>query len=215
MKIKIKICGLTNYEDAKNAAYFGADFLGFIEYKKSPRFIDLELVCDIAKNIKTVKKDIKIVGVFVNETLGNLEIIAKKGIFDVFQLHGDEDFDYINTLKQKLENSKIKIWKALRIKEKNDIERLDKYLKLVDKVLLDTYKDSLYGGTGTNFDWDILETIDKNVLKDQIILSGGIGLENILEALKQDVFAIDVNSKIEKSPGKKNLDMMKKMFDVR
>lgn len=232
--MKIKICGITNIEDVKVASENGVNFLGFINYEKSPRFIEIEKAFEIIKTLKTeifdLDKKIKFVGVFVNKNLSDIFEILKfekientiENFFDIFQLHGDEDLEYIKNLKIKLKelNLDIKIWKAFRIKNLEDFygQKIFEYAEIVDGILLDTFQKDNYGGTGESFDWQIFEDLKKiegsAKLFNKIILSGGIGLENIDEALKKNdfVFAVDINSKIEDYPGKKNKEKMREIL---
>jgi phosphoribosylanthranilate isomerase len=233
--MKIKICGITNIEDAKVASENGVNFLGFINYKKSPRFIEIEKAFEIIKTLKKefFNKNIKFVGVFVNKKLSDIFEILEfekkensiKSFFDIFQLHGDESLEYIRNLKIKLKelNLDIKIWKAFRIKSLEDFygQRIFEYAEELDGILLDTFQKDNYGGTGESFDWQIFEDLKKiegsEKLFNKIILSGGIGLENIDEALKKNdfVFAVDINSKIEDYPGKKNREKMSEILKRR
>lgn len=232
--MKIKICGITNIEDAKVASENGVNFLGFINYEKSPRFIEIEKAIEIIKTLKTeifdLDKKIKFVGVFVNKNLSDIFELLEleknknsiKNFFDIFQLHGDEDLEYIKNLKIKLKelNLDIKIWKAFRIKNLDDFygQKIFEYAEEVDGILLDTFQKDNYGGTGKSFDWQIFEDLKKiegsEKLFNKIILSGGIGLENIDEAFRQNdfVFAVDINSKIEDYPGKKNREKMREIL---
>jgi phosphoribosylanthranilate isomerase len=212
LNTKIKICGITNYEDAEKAVLLGADFLGFIQYPKSLRYLEFEKVSEIIQKIQKIKtdKDLKIVGVFVDQDLTSLLQIANTNIFDIFQLHGNEDFDYLQKLK---DTGKI-LWKAFRLKDNSDLDQILTY-KNSDKYLLDTFNQNLLGGTGEAFDWSIFDSFDsKNISKDKIILAGGIGLENITEALQKDIYAIDINSRIEAQIGKKDHEKMEKIFQT-
>jgi len=212
LNTKIKICGLTNYEDAKVAASLGADFLGFIQYNKSLRAIKLEKAAEIIEKIKAFEeaKDIKTVGVFVNQDLESIIKIANAGIFDILQLHGDESLDYVNQLK----NMNQTIWKAVRVRYKEDLAKVLEYPD-VDRYLLDNYKEDLYGGSGEAFDWSVLEYFDKrNIGTDKLILAGGVGVKNIIEALQKNLYAVDINSMIEEYAGKKNHEKMQALFEL-
>lgn len=232
--MKIKICGITNIEDAKVASENGVNFLGFINYENSLRFIEIEKAIEIIKILKTeifdLDKKIKFVGVFVNKNLSDIFELLEleknknsiKNFFDIFQLHGEEDLEYIKNLKIKLKelNLDIKIWKVFRIKNLEDFygQKIFEYAEEVDGILLDTFQKNNYGGTGKSFDWQIFEDLKKiegsEKFFNKIILSGGIGLENIDEALKKNdfVFAVDINSKIEDYPGKKNKEKMREIL---
>ncbi|MFC1485059.1 phosphoribosylanthranilate isomerase [bacterium] len=203
--MKIKICGITNLEDAKAAVDFGADILGFINYKKSPRYISMY---EIDRIINRLPKKVLTAGVFVNKIVAELEEILDKEVFDIVQLHGEESPKYCEYLKKK---TKLKIWKAFRIRTQEDVEAIRNYE--VDGYLLDTYRKEIYGGTGEIFDWDF--AIYAKSLKQNIILSGGIGKSNILEAIqKVKPEIIDINSSIELFPGKKNIEKMKNLIQT-
>ena len=218
MTTKVKICGLTNYEDAENAVELGADFLGFIQYSESCRAIKFEKVVEIVEKLRVIKsnKNVQIVGVFVNQDLKSILEIAKKGIFDILQLHGNEDLNYINELKKadRKNQKNLKIWKVARVKDETDLAKVLDY-KTVDGYLLDNFSKNLYGGTGESFDWRILDYCEKkNIAREKIILSGGIGLHNIIEALGKKLYALDINSMIELYPGKKDYEKMKTLFEI-
>ena len=200
--MKIKICGI---KDEKTALFVSqlADFIGFIFYKKSPRYIDLETVENISKKLPpTIIK----VGVFVNEDVDCVIDIVKKVGLDAVQLHGEESQTDIDLLKKKCN---IVIIKAVGIDEKFD-EEIMKYYK-VDAFLLDTKIGNSMGGTGKTFDWKNYLHLKKY---GNIILSGGLNLDNIEEAIKiYRPYAVDINSGVEDSPGIKNLDKIEKIVN--
>ena len=194
-RTKIKICGITNEKDAINAERLGADFIGFIFYKKSPRHIDE----NTAKKIIGKLKKSKAVGVFVNEEFSEIKRISDYCGLDYIQMHGDE----IPVLCSKLKDATgKKIIKAIRIKNKRDIEKLKKYY--VDYFLFDSYSDMLFGGTGKRFNWKILKG-----LKNDYFLSGGLNQLNVKRAVKLKPYAVDTASGVESSAGKKDLKKMK------
>ncbi|MCP4481766.1 MAG: phosphoribosylanthranilate isomerase [bacterium] len=199
--MKIKVCGITNPKDAKFAVSLGADYLGFIDYELSPRYIQAS---DAEEIIAKLPVSVISVGVFVNKPLNELKKIQY--IFDVLQLHGDEDMAYINELD-------VEVWKAFRVKDEESIKEIKAFD--VDGYLLDTFVASQYGGTGKSFDWGLVGSlVEAGVDKKKIIVSGGIGPENILEAVKTSVFAVDINSKVERMPGKKDKKKLKKLFEL-
>jgi len=196
---KIKICGITNYEDAKMSADLGANYLGFIFYEKSQRYVSPEIISEIVKKIREGNKRIKFVGVFVNETLERIRQIYKDCALDFIQLHGDEDEGFISQLN-------IPYIKAFRIKSDNDVEKINK--SSAKYVLLDTFHNELYGGTGQSFNWGILSKIKDK----EIFLSGGITPYNVEDAAKLKTFAIDVASGVEEKPGKKDHKKLRELF---
>lgn len=185
------------------------DYLGFIFYEKSSRNYILNEI--------PPSPGIKKVGVFVDASISFVMKKIKTLKLDVIQLHGDESVFYINELNQNIFNSKLRheveIWKVFSVGENFDFDILSKYENTVDKFLFDT-KGKDKGGNGFAFDWTVLKEYPSTKL---FILSGGISMENISEVkelLKTDlpIYAIDVNSKFEDSPGMKNIEELKKLI---
>jgi len=197
--VKVKICGITNYEDAAAALDMGADLLGFNFYPKSPRFIMPQKAVQIINRLPAF---IDLVGVFVNESLEQIHEIKNACQLDWVQLHGDESPEFC---KEFLSHN-VKVMKALRVKDQADIEKADDYF--TDAVLLDAFDPKKYGGTGLSFDWNIIGHIGKRVF-----LAGGINPDNAADAVKLGVYGIDVCSGIEAQPGKKDHKKMKRLFD--
>lgn len=197
---KIKICGITNLEDASLAAELGADALGFIFYRGSKRYVDLEVAADI---ILRMPPFLTKVGVFVNQELDEiLDIVEKTGI-NAAQLHGDETPEFCSSLN-------CTVIKAIRVKDSSDLENLAQYP--VQAILLDTYSDVEYGGTGKSFDWEIL---DNYSIPENIILSGGLNPDNVAEAVRVvKPYAVDVSSGVEAEPGKKDHEKLKKFIEA-
>jgi phosphoribosylanthranilate isomerase len=196
---KVKICGITNYEDAVAAMDMGADLLGFNFYPQSPRYLSPAKAAEIIKRLPAL---IDVSGVFVNSTLEQIREIAALCQLDWIQLHGDETTDFCKWLAY----DSVKTMKALRVKDIADLQRVDNYF--TDAVLLDTYNAERYGGTGLTFDWNIIGHIAKRVF-----LAGGITPENAAQAVGLGVYGIDVCSGVESSPGKKDHHKMKALFD--
>ncbi|UCF43587.1 MAG: phosphoribosylanthranilate isomerase [Planctomycetota bacterium] len=197
--VKVKICGITNYEDASAAIDMGADMLGFNFYPESPRFVQLEKAVEIINKLPAF---IDIAGVFVNSRSGQIRESINKCQLDWVQLHGDESPKFCRSFL----SLNVKTMKALRVKDKTDIERAEKYF--TDAILFDAFNPEKYGGTGMSFDWNIMGHIDKRVF-----LAGGINPDNAAEAVELGVYGIDVCSGIESAPGKKDHKKMKKLFE--
>ncbi len=198
----IKICGITNVEDALEAVELGADALGFIFYEKSPRKITKEKAKEIIARIQHPGSRIQTVGLFVDELAERVAEIASYCHLDILQFHGDETPDYCQRFPQK-------IIKAFRIKNEESLVNIPKYE--VDYYLLDTYSEEFPGGTGRAFDWGLAEAAKK--FAKPIILSGGLNPENIVEALKKvSPFGVDVSSGVESSPGKKDHKKLKEFI---
>lgn len=196
--IKVKICGITNKEDALYAAGCGADALGFIFYEKSPRYIEP----DNAKTIiAALPPFVTTVGVFVNKDFNDIRDITLLTGVTVVQLHGDESPSYCNLVEGKL-------IKAIRVKNDSSIEGLKKYD--VDAFLLDSFDKNSFGGSGLTFDWKLAE---KAKQYGKIILAGGLTPDNVEEAVKKVVpYGVDVNSGVEKKPGIKNKNKVKEFI---
>jgi phosphoribosylanthranilate isomerase len=198
--LKVKICGITNLEDALKAVDLGADALGFIFYRKSPRYVTPRVAKLIINRLPSF---INRIGVFVNERESEVKRIASYCGLDTLQFHGSESSSYCKKFKG------YRIIKAFRINDKIDIENISKYK--VDAYLLDTYKRGIPGGTGKVFNWDLLNKIRR--FKRRIILSGGLNPENVKMAIRKvNPYAIDVSSSLEKRAGKKDHRLMELFF---
>ncbi len=197
--VKVKICGITSYEDAAAAVDMGADMLGFNFYKKSPRYID---PLNAEKIILKLPGFVETVGLFVDEPVSRIVEIANHRWMNWAQLHGDQNPEFCENLK----GHNMKIMKAIRVRTIKDIAQSDIFLS--DAILLDSYAEDMYGGTGKRFDWSFLQNA-----KVDYFLAGGITPENVDEALQLGVYGIDVCSGIESSPGKKDLKKMGVLFD--
>lgn len=196
---KVKICGITNLEDAMLACELGADALGFIFYEKSPRHILLEKAKTIMKSLPPFVTKI---GVFVNMELKELNRVCKNLQIDLVQLHGDETPDYCGQVN-------VPCLKVFRVKNNFDVAILQDYQ--TRGFLLDTFQTNNYGGTGETFDWNIAKKAKKY---GNIVLSGGLNPGNILEALNfVNPYAVDVCSGVEAFPGKKDPVKLKTLFE--
>ena len=207
LETKAKVCGLTQLSQIQELISMNIDFLGFIFYEKSPRFVLNHLSL---KDISEIKHSGK-VGVFVNESVEKILEISEKADLNFIQLHGDESEDFILNLKEKL-NSNIKIIKVMRVgiqksNVKSEIEKISNLKSQISNLLFDTDSQA-FGGTGKTFDWNILNEIEIPI---PYFLSGGISLENIhqLSTINNQPFALDINSKFEIEPGIKDLDKIK------
>ncbi|NIP28822.1 MAG: phosphoribosylanthranilate isomerase [Phycisphaerae bacterium] len=197
--VKVKICGITNYEDAATALDMGADLLGFNFYKKSPRYVPPEKAQQI---INMLPGFVDIAGVFVNESMERINETKNLCQLDWVQLHGDESPEFC---KQFLSHN-VKVMKAIRVKDRNDVQSAEDYF--TDAILLDAFDPEKYGGTGLTFDWNVVGHINKRVF-----LAGGINPDNAAEAAELGVYGIDVCSGIEAEPGKKDHNKVKKLFE--
>ncbi len=199
MKPRVKICGITNMEDAAFAAHAGADALGFIFYEKSPRYITPEQAAAI---IRRLPDYIIPVGVFVNETRKKISSIIEKTSIRIIQLSGDEK-------PEDCTGFSAKVWKAFRFKNIDDVDEIKEFT--IAAALLDGSRDNMYGGTGTLADFSIAVA-----MKDfhPVILAGGLNPDNILNAISHvQPYAVDVNSGVESSPGKKDHAKISLLFE--
>ncbi len=214
---KVKICGITNICDARDALALGADTLGFIFYEKSKRYVSPETAKEIAAEIRktetgyekdflSVKRNVIITGVFVDEEPEKVKMIIGESGIDIIQLSGTESLEYIENLDA---DRKI-VLKAVHLKEDKDLEKINYFKKAGVNILLDVFDGKgVYGGTGKPIDLRLL----KNVNMDDLIIAGGIGPDNIKYILKTvRPYGIDLSSKIEDFPGKKNRGKMDLFF---
>jgi phosphoribosylanthranilate isomerase len=192
--VRVKICGITNLGDALIAAEFGADALGFVFFKGSPRYVPPD---EARKIILGLPPFITTVGVFVDEKPEEVERIVKHTAVDVAQFHGHEPPEACMTGRR--------VIKAIRIKELADLEPLKHYR--VSAFLLDTYAPDSFGGTGQTFNWDV--ALDAKQF-GKIILSGGLNPDNVEKAIRWvRPYAVDVSSGVEEEKGRKDHTKLK------
>tara|TARA_R110002124_G_scaffold80533_10_gene213169 strand:+ start:10780 stop:11421 length:642 start_codon:yes stop_codon:yes gene_type:complete len=195
---KIKVCGLTNLEDARFASGLFVDYLGFIFYEKSPRFIEPAKAGAIINWLEGPEK----VGVFVNQPLDEVITIAKETGLDIMQLHGNETPEYCELIEKP-------IIKVIHITEDTTKEALQKkvseYESVAEYFLFDSKIGEQWGGTGRTFDWNLI----KEITDKPFFLSGGLNSENVSEAIDiSHPYAVDVSSSIEEEPGLKDFEKM-------
>lgn len=203
--MKIKVCGMKNPNNIEELSFLSINYMGFIFYPKSPRYI-----AGLKPEILNILSDsTKRVGVFVNEKIASLFKTIEKYGLDAVQLHGNETPQYCEDLIETF--PEITIIKALSISDIMDIEKTDEYEEVCDYFLFDT-KTSQYGGSGQKFNWEILNSYKGN---KPFFLSGGISMEDI-EEIKNiqhpNLYGLDLNSKFESEPGLKDLYLVKKFI---
>ena len=193
---KVKVCGVTDLGEALLMESMGVDYLGFNFVKKSPRYISPESAAEIIQELGT---EIRAVGVFQNQEFGEVTDILKICPIDLLQFHGNESPEFIN----KFTLPKIKVFS---IEREFNTDLILPFEDQVDFFLFDSKVGNDLGGTGQTFDWLQITNI---VTKVPFFLAGGIGIDNIQDAVKKTLaFAVDLNSKVEFSPGKKDLDLL-------
>jgi phosphoribosylanthranilate isomerase len=200
--VRIKICGITNLDDARLAAELGAHALGFIFYAKSPRFVRPDAAREIIRNLPPL---VMTVGVFVDEEAGVVKDIAETAGLDWVQLHGQESPEYCRSLQRR-------VIKGFRIKDAHSLSLLPVYRRSVQAFLLDTYKAGTTGGTGETFDWTLARQAKE---LGPIILAGGLTPGNVAQAIKAvQPAAVDVASGVEAAPGKKDPEKLRAFFEA-
>lgn len=194
MVTRIKICGITRKEDVSKAVMLGVDALGFI-LAESPRRISLEKTAEL---VRLIPPFVSTVAVVANPEITELEKIRRSGIFSYVQFHGGKDPDSLSVRP-------LKTIRAFSIGEERDLESIP-YTSTDDFILFDTKSGEKRGGTGETFDWSLLKTVK---MAKPFILAGGLGPENIIEAIERcRPAAVDLNSCIEKEPGIKDHEKM-------
>ena len=206
----VKICGLTSEEQALQIAKLGAHAIGIISVEESPRYVTAEIKKKIFKSLENFYPKIERVSVVQNSPI---DLIIKNFLGNptetIIQLHGDEDIDYCKKIREKIPN--IGLWKAFRIKTKKDLDQIQPFEDFVDAILLDSWNEKTYGGSGKK----IKSTYLKNLqFSKPWWLAGGISIEWINEILidiKPD--GLDISSSIEISPGQKDLKKTEELFN--
>jgi len=182
--VRVKICGITNLEDALIAIEAGADALGFVFYNKSPRYIEIQKAKEIVKNLPPF---VERVGLFVNESQNIIQEICQYTNMSLAQIHFDVSEEFIDSLK-------IKALPVIRAKSKDDLKRFENRYRLVDAYVQE------FGGSGKRVALEWFEGIDTS----KIILAGGLNPQNIKEVKKYNFYGVDVSSGVEIKKGKKD-----------
>ncbi|HTK80839.1 MAG TPA: phosphoribosylanthranilate isomerase [Bacteroidota bacterium] len=194
----VKICGITNLEDALVCASAGADMLGFIFYSKSPRCIEPSKAAGIIKHLPA---SVTPVGVFVNEKSDVIKGIVHETHLGCVQLSGDET-------PADCEGMPVPVWKAFRLRAVDDVTNIRDYK--IDAVMLDGANDTEYGGSGILPDMSVANEMKKY---HRIIIAGGLHPGNIADLVRQvNPYAVDVNSGVELTPGKKDRSKVQQLF---
>ena len=193
---KIKICGISNIKILKTLISLDIDFIGFIFYSKSPRFVDNKFL----QSIQDIDfKNSRPVCVYVNPD--EYYVYETSSYFDnpILQFHGEEENNFC-------ESFGLDYWKAIRVKNKEDLNSISLYSS-AQAILLENHKEGSYGGTGESFNWTILKDIEND--DQNFVLSGGINSKNVDNALKTNSWCLDLNSGVESQEGIKNIELVK------
>ncbi|HIJ86872.1 MAG TPA: phosphoribosylanthranilate isomerase [Desulfuromonadales bacterium] len=196
--VKVKICGITNLEDALMAVEAGADALGFVFFKGSSRSVSPD---NAAAIIRCLPPFVQTVGLFVNEETAIVNAVADQCRLDIVQLHGEESSDYCQAITRR-------IIKAFRVKDTSSLDIIADYR--VAGSLLDAWSPLAHGGTGTTFNWHIAAQAAASRV---IILAGGLTADNVAEAIKTvKPYAVDVSSGVESAQGKKDAGLVSRFI---
>ncbi len=218
--MRIKICGITKPDQGQEIASLGATALGFMCVSSSPRYVSIPqiqaVIAQLPNNIDKVntidsidKKNIDKIAVVANSPLEEIKNIVKNTDLTGIQLHGDETPEFCRQVKESLPN--IEVIKALRIRGVEDLEKISDYVDYVDTFLLDAYHPQQLGGTGKTLDWTMLKDFNPG---RPWFLAGGLRPDNILDALGiVSPNGIDLSSGVERAPGDKDLDKVRKLFE--
>jgi phosphoribosylanthranilate isomerase len=202
--MKIKICGITNVEDAAVAVRAGADALGFVMYRKSPRWVEPAVARSIIAGLPPF---VSAVGVFVNEEAERVRALMDECGFALAQLHGDESALYCQNLARP-------VLKAIRLKDRDAFLAMAEFQGRanVRGFLIDAFSDHAYGGTGQTVDWSLAQEAARS---NPVILAGGLNPTNVAGAIQMvRPYGVDVSSGVEKSPGKKDPDKVKAFIEA-
>ena len=202
---KVKICGITQLADARYCAGAGVDYLGFIQYPDSPRYVEPKAAKEIIDWIEGVEA----VGVFVNEDAETINARCREAGFTVAQLHGHEPPEVVEAVE-------VPVIKSFRVQHDASSEQLRAlmlpYKDVAEFVLLDTHKTSLWGGTGESFNWRLARELSGEF---PLFLAGGISAENVQEAIDtMRPYAVDLSSSVESAPGVKDFDKLYDFFEA-
>lgn len=200
-RTRIKVCGITNPQDACVVADCGADAVGLVFYDKSPRAVTITQAHQILISLPPF---VSSVGLFVNASAAEVEATLTALPLDLLQFHGEETEDYCMSFSRPY-------FKALKVNPAMDIAAEVSRYPNAKAILLDAWHPDLAGGTGQKFDWDLLHQLDQ---EKPLILAGGLNVENVAEAIRTvKPYAVDVSSGVEASPGQKSKDAIKQFVE--
>jgi phosphoribosylanthranilate isomerase len=197
--MKIKICGFTNADNAREASFLGIDAIGLVFYEQSPRYVDIESALEI---VNALPPFINRVGLFVNADSSYIDEVLCEVPLDTLQFHGDESV---------LECAQyaVPFIKAVRVNQDTNLTKIADDYHQASGLLLDAFNKDTYGGTGEVFDWSLAK-VDIDL---PIILAGGLSTDTVAEAIKQvNPYAVDVSSGVESEPGMKDIAKIKQFI---
>ena len=210
-KTQIKICGITSVAQALEIARLGVDAIGIISVEESPRYVLPSKKKEIFENLRKYFPHVKRVSVIKNLPINKiLEALQSNKNENVLQLHGDENISYCKEIKKEFQQ--IELWKAFRIKRAKDFKNISPYSNFIDAVLLDSWNEETYGGSGIRIQQKYLHDLK---FENNWWLAGGISIdwvENIIKDIKP--YGIDISSSIEITPGVKDISKTKELIDA-
>ena len=196
---KIKICGFTNAEVARAAAFAGADAIGLVFYEPSPRNVSIDIAREI---VAALPPFVNRVGLFVNANPNQIDEVLCEVSLDTLQFHGDET-------PLDCAQYHLPFYKAVRVTETTDIQQVATKFSAASALLLDAFNPTAYGGTGEAFDWSLAK-VDIDL---PIILAGGLTEKNVIEAIAQvNPYAVDASSGVESAKGVKDIDKIRRFI---
>lgn len=202
--MNIKVCGLKYPDNIEAVVNLGPDYVGFILYDRTPRFVS-DIPVDVINNLPA---SIYKTAVFVNEDKEKIDKLINEYKFDAIQLHGNESPEFAAAFK-----GRIQVIKAFGLDNEFDFSLLNDYVNKVDYFLFDT-KTDIHGGSGKTFNWSVL---DKYHLNIPFFLSGGLSLDNLEQVAKithPQFYGVDLNSRFETAPGIKDIEKLKQAFNL-
>lgn len=212
--LQVKICGITQVEQGSAIAHLGSTALGYICVAKSPRYVTPEQIAPITAAVADECPNVQHFGVFADESVERMVQITRTANLTTLQLHGNETPERCQQLRNTLKTSgfpDLKIVKALRIRDASALNETKRYEPYVDALLLDAYHPDQLGGTGKTLDWQALRAFSPGC---PWFLAGGLSPDNICDALSQlSPSGIDLSSGVERSPGVKDLQKVRQLFE--
>ena len=213
VNIRVKICGITQVDQGVAIAQLGASALGFICVRRSPRYLAPAQIRTLTTHLPPLTRQghpLTRVGVFANASLDTIAHTVNVGQLTGVQLHGDEPPEFCQQLRAALPH--VELLKALRVKTADSLTQIQSYQGIVQGLLLDAYTAKALGGTGTTWDWSLLNTVQPAC---PWLLAGGLTPDNIQQAWAQlHPPGVDLSSGVERAPGDKNLDQVQRLFQT-
>jgi phosphoribosylanthranilate isomerase len=213
LSLRVKICGITKIDQGCEIAALGAHALGFICVPQSPRFVTPEQIRQITKQLPAQTLDrvpLARIGIFANTTVAHIQAVVETGQLTSIQLHGSESVAFCQQVRMVL--PQIELIKAFRLKTIETLIQIAPYQETVDSLLLDAYTPKALGGTGETWDWSIVSNFSP---QRPWFLAGGLTPDNVVQALSQThPSGIDLSSGVEQAPGDKDLQQVKRLFQM-